>query len=169
MKQRKQIRTITCKSMLLLLFIILCLGACGSEKSETVSMYDLRKSMLQADESFPDMLSVSDEDTDAQDLFAYVSEVDYDKIEHFFLSYSSEGLADEIVVATAKNINDIEEIKESFEEHKKSRIKLYNQYMPKEQERAEQAVIFVKQQYVVLIIAQNSDAVKEAFENAVEK
>lgn len=153
---------------LILLAVVCLLGGCLEGAAKTVSMYDLRVAMLEADDSFPEMLSVSDEDVDAEHLFSYVSDISYDKVEHFFLSYSKEGLADELVVVTAKNTDDLAEIKGALEAHKESRIKLYQQYLPKEQKRAEDGMIFTKGLYVVLIISDQTDAVKAAFETMVE-
>lgn len=149
------------------LVLSLVLGGCGGTAKETVSMYDLRQVMLAADSELPEMKSVSSSDSDAESLFAYLAEMDYKKVDSFFLSYSSEGLADEIAVIALKDIADVSIAKKALEEHVDSRRKLYQQYEPSQAIRVDKAVLFTRDQYVVLIISEKADAVKSAFERFV--
>lgn len=156
------------KIRLCLLLTVLVICSCGANNvEETVSMYDLREAMLAADPALPDMVSVSDADEDARNLFSYLSDMDYEKVEHYFLSYSAEGKADEIAVITVKNPANAEEAKASLQEHLDSRIKLLKEYEPEEVERLEKGQIFTKKQYAVLIICEDTDKVKKEFNNYV--
>ena len=56
------------------------LCACGSNKKATVSMYDLSKAMLAADDTFPKMAYASDSDEEAETNFTYFSDMDYSKV-----------------------------------------------------------------------------------------
>jgi hypothetical protein len=143
-------------SLLVLLFAILLGGCGGGAVSDTVSMYDLRQAMEAADPSLPEMLGLSTSDGNAEEQFGNnITDMDYDKIDDFFVSYAKEGgKADEIVVIAVKNTNDLE--------------KLLEQYEPEEVKRVEDGIIFTEKQYAVLLICENQDAVKQAFEEAIQ-
>lgn len=145
---------------LLAAVLVLCAG-CGG--SPTVSMFDLRTAMLAADPSLPEMTSVSHADEHAAELFAYLSELDYGKVDAFFLSYSSVGKADEIAVVAVKDPADVTAAKDTLLRHRDKRIALYRQYDPKQEVRAKGALIFTQERYAVLIICDRPTAVKAAF------
>lgn len=145
-------------------------GGCGAGKSQdTVSMYDLNQTMEAADQSLPDMLYASSADGNAEEQFVHISDMDYSKVDSYFVSYSKEGKADEITVIAVKDPADVTEAKESLERHRQSRIKLLNQYEPREVKRMEDGVIYTQGQYAVLLICDHSDAVRRAFEDFVKK
>jgi len=146
--------------------LLLLLCACGG-RSTAVSMEDLRERMLAAAPSLPEMKSVDDSADNAEELFAYLSDMDYGKVEHFFLSYSAKGLADEIAVIAVKNAADAAAAQASLQSHLEGRKLLYEQYQPDQLQRTESAEIFVKDQYAVLIVCDEVQAVKDAFRQAV--
>ena len=156
-------------SVMLALVVLLQCGCGGTKASDTVSMYDLRQTMEAADTSLPEMLNASSTDENAADQFAYISDLDYDKVDCFFLSYAKEGTADEIAVVAVKDANDVDEAKKSLEAHRQSRRKLLDQYEPEEVKRIDDGLVFAKNQYAVLIICDNASSVKAAFEKAIEK
>lgn len=154
-------------SIMLAAIVLLQCGCGGTKVSDTVSMYDLRQTMEAADPSLPEMLNASSAEDDAADSFSYISDMDYDKVDSFFLSYAKEGTADEIAVVAVKDLNDVDEAKKSLEKHRENRRKLLEQYEPEEVKRIEDGLVFAKDQYVVLIICDDSSAVKSAFEKAI--
>lgn len=152
-----------------IVMVLLCgCGAGGSTDKETVSMYDLNQKMEEAESSLPEMLYASSEDGNAKEQFKHISDLDYDKVDSYFVSYSKEGKADEIAVIAVKDPADAAEAKESFERHRQSRIKLLNQYEPKEVKRIEDGIIFTRGQYAVLIICDHPDAVRKSFEDMIK-
>lgn len=155
-------------SVLLAFVVLLQCGCSNNQVSDTVSMYDLRQAMEAADTSLPEMLIASSADEDAQNLFSYLSDMDYSKVDSFFLSYAKEGTADEIAVVAVKDIKDIDEAKKSLEAHRESRRKLLDQYEPEEVRRIDDGIIFTNAQYAVLIICDDTDAVRAAFEDVVQ-
>ena len=157
------------KSVLFLLTLMLCvvLCACGSGETPMVSMYDLQQAMLSADDSLPDMDTVNSSSEDAETLFEYLSDMPYDMVEGYFLAYSSEGAADEIAVIAVKDSSDINEAVDSLKEHQDDRVKLYTQYDPSQTSRAENALVFSSGRYAVLIISENQQAVRTAFEEFI--
>lgn len=156
-------------SVMLALVVLLQCGCGGTKTSDTVSMYDLRQTMEAADKSLPEMLNASSADENAADQFAYISDLDYGKVDNFFLSYAKEGTADEIAVVAVKDVNDIDEAKQSLETHRQNRRKLLDQYEPEEVKRIDDGLVFAKDQYAVLIICDDASAVKAAFEKAIEQ
>lgn len=154
-------------SVMLALVVLLQCGCGGTKTSNTVSMYDLRQTMEAADKSLPEMLNASSADENAADQFAYISDLDYGKVDSFFLSYAKEGTADEIAVVAVKDVNDIDEAKQSLETHRQNRRKLLDQYEPEEVKRIDDGLVFAKDQYAVLIICDDASAVKAAFEKAI--
>lgn len=151
----------------MILFFLLLTG-CGKDNFVAVSMYDLSKEMIAADSSLPEMITVSTSDTDAENNFKYLSDMDYTKVDSYFLSYSAEGKADEIVVIAVKNVNDVEETKKTLEAHVKSRKNVYDTYDPTQLQRVDQALIFTQSHYAVLIISDDAPSVKNAFMNFLQ-
>lgn len=156
---------------LLLVVMVYCLAGCGNNTkgANTVSMYDLCQVMEEADASLPEMLYASSSEESADELFSHVSDMDYEKVDSFFVSYSKEGKADEIVVVALKDPADIEEAKKSLIAHKEDRYKLLEQYEPKEVSRIDDGIVFTEKQYAVLIICDDTDSVRRAFEKKIKE
>lgn len=154
--------------ILVILILINSLAGCGQKKvTATVSMYDLQTAMLSADSTLPDMSSVNGSSEDAAELFAYLSDLSYDKVETYFLAYSTEGKADEIAVIAVKDAANVGEAEKSLDACVEKRRKLYEQYDPTQTERVEKALVFTNGQYAVLIICDKASDVKEAFESFI--
>lgn len=156
---------------ILLMIMVLLVSGCGSKvSSDTVSMYDLRVAMEAADDSLPTMLNASSTEDSAKENFAYFSDLEYDKVDSYFLSYSEDGSkADEIAVIAVKDPADVQEAKKSLEEHKEERYKLLEQYEPEQTRRIEEGLVFTSGQYAVLVICDDSSAVKAAFQEIVSE
>lgn len=158
------------KKFLSKLLVIVAMITCGcgsSRNTEIVSMYDLRVAMEAADDSLPSMLNASSAEENAEENFKYISDLDYSKVDSYFVSYSEEGLADEIAVIAVKDPQDVKEAKESLEDHRDDRYKLLEQYEPEEVKRIEDGIVFSTGSYAVLIICDDPGAVRAAFEDAV--
>ena len=140
--------------LVIALLAVLSLAACGNEGSgtATVNMKQLQQAMLAAAPSLSETASTTGDAADAKETFSYVSDLPYDKVENFLLSYSTTGKADEIAVIAVKDPVE-------------SRRKLFLQYGPAEAARVEKAQVFTKDQYAVLIICDDSPAVKTAFDD----
>lgn len=141
---------------------------CGGS-SDTVSMFDLRTAMEAADDTLGEMLSADSSEEDAEDLFAYISDMDYSKVDKFFVSYSNEGVADEIAVIALKDASDAQEAEKSLEKHVQDRINVFSQYAPEQVKKAENAITFKNGRYAVLIICDKQDEVKKAFTDFISK
>lgn len=159
------------KRIFIVMLVCLCMAitACSqkTENTEHVSMYDLQKTMLQADETLPEMTTVNSNAEDAEDLFSYLSDLEYSKVESYFLAYSSEGLADEVAVIRCKNVSDVEKAVATLKSHVEARVSLYTSYQPDQVDRARSAMVFREGNYAVLIISENQKEIKTAFLDAI--
>jgi hypothetical protein len=138
-----------------------------TDSGETVDMATLQQTLLDAAPNLPEMLTLTDQEGDA-DQFSYFSSLSYDKVDGFLLAYSASGLeADEIAVIAVKDPADVNEAEASLEEHLANRLLLYQQYGPDQVSRVESGRVFTQGRYAVLVICDDTQAVKDAFEAAV--
>lgn len=95
--------------LVIALLAVLSLAACGNEGSgtATVNMKQLQQAMLAAAPSLSETASTTGDAADAKETFSYVSDLPYDKVENFLLSYSTTGKADEIAVIAVKDSADV--------------------------------------------------------------
>jgi uncharacterized protein YrzB (UPF0473 family) len=160
-----------CSLLLLCLLSAVLLTGCGGEEATPASAVDmdtLQQAMLDAAPSLPEMLTLTDQDGSA-DQFSYLSALDYDKVDAFFLAYAASGQqADEIAVIAVKDTDDLAEAEASLKEHQANRLKLYQQYGPDQASRVEQGLVFTKGNCAVLIICDEAQAVKDAFDSAFD-
>ena len=150
-------------SLLAVCLLAVSLTACsggGAAPSTTVNMEQLQKAMLSADPTLAkDITSITSNTGDASEAkknFSYFSTLDYEKVDRYLLSYSSSGTADEVAVIAVKDAADVSEAASTLRAHVDDRLKA---------SRVEKAEIFTKDQYAVLLICDDSDAVKTAFED----
>ena len=164
------------KRITLIIFLLAAAGSllavgCGSNNKSSknqTSVVTFEKDILAADSSLPDMTTVDSDSEEADSLFAYLSDVDYSKIHSYFLSYSSDGLADEVAVIRVKDTSDVDEVKESVEDHIRGRVNFYKSYDVTQVDRAEDALIFTNGNDVVLIVSDNPKDIKSAYKDKVE-
>ena len=148
-----------------LLALALCgCGGNGTTPAQTADMEAMQKALLAADPTLPEMRSITGQVEDAEKLFTYVSDLPYDKVEDFLLSYSAEGKADEIAVIATKDPADAEEAADTLRAHLDQRLTLFRQYSPDQVSRAEKALVFTQDQYAVLLICDGNQDVKAALE-----
>lgn len=143
------------------------LCACGGS-SKQVSMYDLQKSMLEADTSLPEMKVTGSWEDDANKAFAYISDLDYSKVSGYFLAYAADGMAYEIAVVQLKDKADASAAADSLKSHVQDRVQIYKTYEPKQTERAENAVVKTDGSFVLLIMCDDQQKVEAAFKNFVK-
>ena len=165
------------KSLLLAVVVTLCLvpvflSACGKKHSQAdVSMYDLYQAMcLNSGNTFSGMKYASSSDTCPEELFRNISEMDYGKVEDFFICYAADGTgnADEVAVIHVKDRKDVSEAKASLEKHLEYRKSLYRTYDPSQSEKLEHAVTAVNGSTAALIVAEHPKAVEKAFRSYFE-
>ena len=152
------------KTSIFICIIILLLPGCANKNNASVDINDLRDAMLESFGDTADMTTVDSGFENAEELFAYACDIDYSLVKNYFLSYSTLGNADEIAVAQLESEDSAKLAEKAFQEHLKSRKKLFRQYAPEQLKRTDNAKIFASGNYAVLIIADNADEIKKVFE-----
>ena len=143
-----------------LLALLVLLSACGGGAEAEPEI--LRQTMTDAAPSLPEMLRADDTDENAEELFAHISDMDYGKVSRFFVLYAADGSADEIAAILVKNSADADGARQSLAAHLEDRARLYEQYKPEQLRRIEQAELFVRGRWAVLIVCDEAAAVKAA-------
>ena len=151
------------------------LSSCSAAKSggsfESVSIYDLSKEMVQAGGTLAEMSYASSQDSNAESAFSRISDMDYGKVDSFFVSYATDGSAsaDEIVVIAVRNIEDAPEAEKSLKDHLDYRMSLYRTYGAKQLPKLEKAEVFTDGNYAVLIVADNPGSIRSAFNSFISR
>ena len=163
-------KRMTCLLLALVLLLAGCAGQTAPTENEAeeatpmVSLYELRKAMLAAQPGLPDMTAVSSSDENAAELFAYLSDLDYEKVEGYFLAYASDGKsANEFAVVCLKDSAELPALEASLKAHIQSRVSLYKSYAPELVKQASDAELVTEGRYMALIMCEDRAAVKEAF------
>ena len=159
-----------CLLLVLLLVLTGCAKPAENPEPETetaapmVSLYDLRKAMLDAQPGLPEMSAVSSSDENAAELFTYLSELDYEKVEGYYLAYAADGkTANEFAVVCLKDAADLPALTTTLKAHVQGRVNLYKTYAPELVEQASAAEIVTVGRYAALIMCEDRAAVKAAF------
>lgn len=150
----------------LLTALALCLlTACSGTKSTGADPIDVGEAMLQATEGLPEMSVLTSESEDGEDLFHYLSDLDYDKVDGYYFAYAAGGTAEEIAVIRLGSESDVREATESLQRHVKNRVGLFQYYEPEQAEVAEDAQILTQGNLVALVICPEDGAPMDAFRN----
>lgn len=150
---------------IIIVLLTICLCACSGGAKEKVSMYDLKTAMANATDKFSDMTYASSEDSDSQSIFANISDMDYSKVDSFFIYYATNGTgnADEIAVIQVKNSSDVQAAKQSLQAHLEKRTALYSTYDKTQLKKLNSAKIVVQDNCAALIVGDESEKISDAF------
>lgn len=144
--------------------LAMCLSVCAcGEKTQKIDMYELQKSMVSADKSLPEMKISGSWDENAEKAFSYISDMEYNKIQGFFLAYAADGMAYELAVVQLKDKSDAGEMEDSLNEHVQTRVRMYKTYEPEQVQRAENAVVKTVGDCVLLIMSDSPENAETAF------
>lgn len=154
------IKRMVCALCAVMLSLSLC--ACG-EKTKSIDMQALENSMVSADKSLPEMKVSGSWDENAEKAFSYISDLEYNKIQGFFLAYAADGMAYEIAVVQLKDKSDASAMADSLREHVQSRVQMYKTYEPQQVQRAESAVVKTDGDCVLLIMSDAPQNAETAF------
>lgn len=149
-------------SLLLVLCMVMMLGACGSS-SDKVDIKELKTQMLDRAGSLPQMQEINSDQKDGEDNFFNFADLDYDLVESYYFCYSATGTADEIGVIVLKDEESIVEAKKAVEAHLDSRQRLFREYQPEEESRANNAAVITRGRTVAFIMCDNATGVKKVF------
>lgn len=156
--------------MLALVVVCSSLVSCGSKETKeqtTVDMHELKKELLAADTTLPEMKTVTSEDENAELSFTSLSDIDYSLVDSYFYSYAEDGDVQEVAVIALKEEGDAAEAMESLHTHVENRLGTLREYAPDKVELAEDAVITNEGRYVVFAIAEKSGLIQNAFKESI--
>ena len=156
-------------SILLLLCLVLgLLSGCGSGKgSGGVDPVTLGKTMAEGVKDLPEMETITAKDDRGQELFPYLSDLDYGKVEDYYFSYAKAGTAQEIAAIRLRSAGDAQEAKASLERHVQQRLGVFRVYDPSQAALAENAKILVSGNMVALVMCQDPAPAEAAFRSAL--
>ena len=117
--------------------LLITLASCGS--TSNVDINSLKENMISVAKDLPNMKTVTSGDENADTVFKSMSDLDYGKVDSYFLSYSADGSPYEIAAVTVKNSGDVNDFEASLREHIDSRISLYEDYAPEYVKAAQKA------------------------------
>lgn len=163
------------KCVLLLIVLCIILSACGKKADvKVVELTNIKNEMQKAATSLPKMSLISGKDENAEKNIVYLTDINYEKIEDYFFLYAQLGAdntitANEIAVILLKDEADTEKVMKDLESYVEARVALFKQYQPEEVERAENALVFKEGRYAVMIMCDEQDDVKDAFEKAIHE
>lgn len=144
--------------------LAMCLSVCAcGEKTQKIDMYELQRSMVSADKSLPEMKISGSWDENAEKAFSYISDMEYNKIHGFFLAYAADGMAYELAVVQLKDKSDAGAMEDSLNEHVQTRVRMYKTYEPEQVQRAENAVVKIVGDCVLLIMSDSPENAETAF------
>lgn len=173
------------KKRLFMIFasIILSVGICGcanksedNEKEAQSTQQQKTKDMV-ADISskltVPEMIGNGSKDDVSkdqtpEDVFTYLCDIDYDKIDEFYISYASDSTAEEVFLIRLKDKSDVDMAKEELQARVERRKYQFQVYKPEEVSKFDDAKVESKGNYVLLIINSNPDAGISEFKKIVK-
>lgn len=151
-------------SIMLVIAIALTFTACSSKPQKDVSLYDLNKAMSDV-AGFSEMKYASSSDDNAEEVFKNVSDIDYSKVDGYFINYAVNGTgnADEIACIRVKNKNDLTLAVQSLNAHLQRRIGLYSTYDKSQLDKLNNAVVTSHGDIAILIVGDNAKEMEKAF------
>ena len=158
-------KTVFLSIAVLCVLLAFSLCACGGNHVEKVSMYELKNAMSAATDFSGEMMYASSADQNPEEIFSNISDMDYAKVDSFFIYYAAEGKgnADEIAVIQVNDAADLTEVKSELERHVSKRISLYSTYDKSQIGKLETAKIETAGNCVALIACDGAEKVSNAF------
>ncbi len=109
------------------------------------------------------------EDEKYEEYFEYLYDTSYKRIDDGAFAYASSAYADEITVLHAAEADDVKTIVKHLEDRIDRRMTDFNGYKPEEVEKLGNAVIKTSGNYILMVVADNPEAVEDAFLKIVEQ
>ena len=152
----------------LLSLMIICsfvLSACGSKKeiSGKYTASEVMERVAGSITDLPEMKTVKSGDDNAKDIFSYLSDIDYDKVNDFEYRYSANATAEEIAIIRMKDEADMGKIKDDLQKRLDDRKNNFEIYNTDELVKFDGAFVLVKNNYAVLIIGNQAQNGKYEF------
>lgn len=142
---------------------------CGKEEAESkFSATQLMEKVLSGINDLPEVEVVTEKSDDAESIFSYLSDLNFDKVKSFEYRFSKEGLADEIAVIEVKNSDDVDSVMKDLNDRVETRKNTFKTYDEKEVSKFDTALVVAKDNYILMIIGNQSQNGKYEFNKAFE-
>lgn len=153
------------KALLLSLLLLACSGCAGAQPSDKPDLdpAEMVQAMMDVDTTLPEMAERSSQDADGEDSFAYLSSLDYGKVDAYFYACADAGTAEEIAVVKLKDKSDAAALMESLLKHVETRKGSFAQYDPEQVPLTEEAVVTREGRYVALIVSKKNGLAQNEF------
>lgn len=151
------------------LALALLLSACGQANSKKGSDPVALGEKLTAQASgLPDMTVVSSQTSDGEELFPYISNMDYAKTDGYYLSYAAGGSAEEIALIRVKDPASLAEARASLEKHLEDRKGIFRTYDPAQAAMVDSAKIVAEGDTAALFVCENASELAGAFSSELK-
>ncbi len=158
----------------LAIYIMLLLATCSllscgksddkkEDNDKTVDTKQVIDAMVKEAGELPEMSTFTSTDENAQDSFTFLCDLDYEKVEDFIITYSSEAAADEIFIIHVKDKADMVAAKTALDNRIETRKTAFNTYMPSEVSKIENAKIVQSGRYIALVICKQPQSTSDKF------
>lgn len=144
--------------------LMMLLAACTPAKpAGGADPIELGQAMVQAAADLPGMSVVTSADERGEELFPYLSDLDYGKVDGYYFAYAEAGTAEEIAVIRLKDPADAEEAKASLTRHVRDRQGIFEVYDPAQVVLVKQAQVLTSGVMVALVICGEPGPAETAF------
>lgn len=150
------------------LMIMLMMVGCGEETTAKYTSKEIYDAVTSAMKDMPEMTVVDEKSEDAEELYSFFSDAEYDKIKGYVFAYSTEGYADEVIVVEVKDSDDVSELKEDLQQRLETRKGTFATYNTDEGTKFQGATVLAKDNYVVLLIGNQAQNGKYEFNKLFE-
>lgn len=153
-----------------MLTLSLCLlSACTQPTGNTAAdPVQVGKAVTEAAENLPEMTILTSQDERGEELFPYLSDLDYAKVDGYYFAYAAAGTAEEIAVIRLSSQDHVEEAMASLRRHVEHRIGIFENYDPEQIPIARNAQILSQGKLVALIISPDYEVPVQAFRTYLE-
>jgi len=155
-------RRLTYFSALALSLCLLC-SCAPPTSSASPDPITVVNAVTEAAENLPEMTILTSQDERGEELFPYLSDLDYGKINGYYFAYAAAGTAEEIAVIRLANQDDVDEAMASLQRHVQHRVGMFENYSPEQVPTAKAAQILSHGSLVALIISPNYEAPVQSF------
>ena len=148
------------KYLLLAVFIGLLVRQLSGGRISQTSFSDMKQSLISAADLEP--MSLAD-----NQMVRRLYQIDPDAYEGLLLYYPTSSMGvEELLLVKLADVNQSETVVKAIENRVSSQINSFEGYGPAQVEMLNQSITVAKGNYVMLVVAENPDAVKQAFDNA---
>ncbi len=163
MNKLKLMISCICLCSLLCMTVTSCGKTAVVSANNNVNLQELTTKIASQAGKLPEMSTYSSKDADAEDWFNYLCDFDYSKVENYYISYATNGNAEEIFLIQLKDSSDIGFATIALQNRIQSRTEQFKLYLPKEVSKLSSAKIVSKDTIIALLVCPDEYSAQKAF------